>query len=47
VRGNESARTALSFEVRNWRHNGLRYFVIGDASGQDLDNLSELLKAAD
>src|ERR1700730_9885301 len=46
ARGNESARTALSFEVRNWRHNGLRYFVIGDASAQDLDKLSELLKAA-
>jgi anti-sigma factor RsiW len=46
ARENESARTALSFEVRNWRHNGLRYFVIGDASGQDLDKLSELIKAA-
>jgi anti-sigma factor RsiW len=46
ARGNESARTALSFEVRNWRHNGLRYFVIGDASGQDLDKLSELIKSA-
>jgi anti-sigma factor RsiW len=40
------ARTALSFEVRSWRHNGLRYVVIGDASPQDLDRLSELLKAA-
>jgi len=39
-------RTALSFEVRSWRHNGLRYFVIGDASPQDLDKLSELIKAA-
>ncbi len=46
ARGNESARTALSFEVRNWRHNGLRYFVVGDASGQDLDKLSELIKSA-
>src|SRR6202011_2279676 len=26
ARGNGSARTALSFEVRTWRHNGLRYF---------------------
>ncbi len=33
-------------EVRTWRHNGLRYFVIGDASAQDLDKLSELIKAA-
>jgi anti-sigma factor RsiW len=46
ARRNESARTALSFEVRNWRHNGLRYFVIGDASAHDLDQLSELIKAA-
>jgi anti-sigma factor RsiW len=43
---NESVRTALSFEVRTWRHNGLRYFVIGDASPQDLDKLSEMIKAA-
>jgi len=46
IRGNEAVRTALSFEVRSWAHNGLRYFVIGDASGQDLDTLSELIKAA-
>jgi anti-sigma factor RsiW len=45
-RGNEPTRTALSFQVRTWRQNGLRYFVIGDASPQDLDNLSELIKAA-
>ena len=25
---------------------GLRYFVLGDASPQDLDKLSELIKAA-
>jgi anti-sigma factor RsiW len=46
MRGSESWHTALSFEVRSWSHNGLRYFVIGDASPQDLDKLSELLKAA-
>lgn len=46
TRENEAVRTALSFEVRTWRHNGLRYFVIGDASAQDLDKLSELIKAA-
>ena len=45
IRGNESA-TAHTFGVRSWQHNGLRYFVIGDASPQDLDKLSELLKAA-
>jgi hypothetical protein len=43
---NEPVRTALSFEVRTWRHNGLRYFVISDVSSQDLDKLSELIKAA-
>jgi anti-sigma factor RsiW len=46
VRVNEAVRTALSFEVRTWHHNGLRYFVIGDASAQDLDKLSELIKSA-
>jgi anti-sigma factor RsiW len=46
VRESESALTALSFEVRSWRHNGLRYFVIGDASPKDLDSLSELMKSA-
>ena len=46
ARVNEAVRTALSFEVRSWCHNGLCYFVIGDASAQDLDQLSELLKAA-
>ncbi len=43
---NEVVQTALSFEIRSWRHNGLRYFVIGDASPQDLDKLSELIKGA-
>jgi len=46
ARATELARTTLSFQVRTWRHNGLQYFVIGDASPQDLDNLSELIKAA-
>jgi anti-sigma factor RsiW len=39
-------QSARSFNVRSWSHNGLRYFVIGDASAQDLDKLSELMKAA-
>jgi len=46
ARDYEAFRSALSFEVRTWQHNGLRYFVIGDASGQDLDKLTELIKAA-
>ncbi len=44
--GHPPVQTALSFNVRSWSHSGLRYFVIGDASTQDLDKLSELMKAA-
>ena len=46
VRGDDAAQTALSFNVRRWSHNGLCYFVIGDASPQDLDKLSDLFKSA-
>ena len=46
MRANDAAQSALSFTVRSWNHNDLRYFVIGDASAQDLDKLSELLKTA-
>jgi anti-sigma factor RsiW len=42
----DAAQSALSFNVRSWSHNGLWYFVIGDAAAQDLDKLSELMKAA-
>ena len=42
----DAAQTALSFNVRSWSHNGLIYFVIGDASPQDIDKLSELIKSA-
>jgi hypothetical protein len=40
------ARTELSFNVQSWSRNGLRYFVIGDASADDVDKLSSLLKSA-
>src|SRR5262249_26264580 len=30
----ESFRTDLSFEVRTWKTNGLRYFMVGDAGAQ-------------
>ena len=43
---NEKAGTDLSFNVQSWSRNGLRYFVIGDASGDDIDKLSNLLKAS-
>jgi len=46
MRTEDAVQSALSFNVRSWGHNGLRYFVIGDASAQDLDKLSELLKGA-
>jgi anti-sigma factor RsiW len=46
MRADNSAQSARSFNVHSWGHNGLRYFVIGDVSTQDLDKLSELLKAA-
>jgi len=46
MRADNDVQSALSFTVRSWSHNGLHYFVIGDASAQDLDKLSELLKAA-
>jgi anti-sigma factor RsiW len=46
VGADDAVQNALSFSVRSWSQNGLRYFVIGDASGQDLDKLRELLKAA-
>jgi anti-sigma factor RsiW len=46
TRKEDALQTALSFNVRSWSHNGLRYFLISDVSAQDLDKLSELLKAA-
>jgi anti-sigma factor RsiW len=46
TRVDDGLQNALSFSVRSWSHNDLRYFVIGDASAQDLDKLTELLKAA-
>jgi anti-sigma factor RsiW len=46
VPGAGSALNSLSFQVRSWTHNGLRYFVIGDANAQDMDKLTELLKSA-
>jgi anti-sigma factor RsiW len=36
----------LSFHMETWTQNGLRYFVIGDASEGDLQRLSKLLRDA-
>ena len=42
----ETAFSDLSFGVRSWSRGGLQYFVLGDASAPDLDQLSNLLRAA-
>ena len=34
----------LSFNIESWNRDGLRYFVIGDASSNDIQNLADLLK---
>src|ERR1700726_491566 len=36
----------LPFDMETWSQGGLRYFVIGDASAADIDNLAKLFKAA-
>jgi anti-sigma factor RsiW len=36
----------LPFNLETWTQGGLRYFVIGDASNADIDNLAKLFKAA-
>jgi anti-sigma factor RsiW len=36
----------LSFNIESWSHEGLRYFVIGDASGDDIRKLADMLKKA-
>ena len=41
-----ASQTSVSFQVRSWSHNGLSYFVIGDANAQDADKLEALLKSA-
>ena len=41
-----AVRKLLSFNTESWTSGGLRYFVIGDASPQDIRSLSGLLQAA-
>jgi anti-sigma factor RsiW len=36
----------LSFNVETWNQDGLRYFVMGDASCEDIRNLADMLKKA-
>lgn len=43
-----SARSqkVLSFNMESWNQGGLRYFVIGDASDDDIHKLADMLKKA-
>jgi anti-sigma factor RsiW len=51
-RGEETASLAsgpvhaMSFNVENWTQDGLRYFVVGDISTDDIQALSKLLREA-
>jgi anti-sigma factor RsiW len=48
LRGNwdesSAAKKELSFNIATWSQGGLRYFVIGDASTADINNLAKLFK---
>lgn len=39
-----AVRKELSFNIATWSQGGLRYFVIGDASTTDINNLAKLFK---
>jgi len=39
-------KNELTFNVETWTQNGLRYFVVGDASPDDIQALSKLLQNA-
>ena len=41
-----SLRGKLAFSSETWTEGGLRYFVVGDASFADIQDLSDLLKSA-
>jgi len=43
--GESISRKNLPFNMETWSQGGLRYFVIGDASAADLDNLAKLFRA--
>ena len=51
-RGGDAARLSsgpireFSFNVEGWTKNGLRYFVVGDVSAEDVDQLSRLMRNA-
>jgi anti-sigma factor RsiW len=43
--GNLPTATNLSFNMESWSRGGLRYFVIGDTSAADLQELSKLFRS--
>jgi anti-sigma factor RsiW len=45
IHTDKAVQNSFSFNLRTWSQNGLRYFVMSDVSAQDVDRLSELLKA--
>jgi anti-sigma factor RsiW len=47
IRSVNDVQNVKSFGARTWTHNDLRYFVIGDVGGPDLDRLAGLMKAAE
>jgi anti-sigma factor RsiW len=46
LRENSFSPRNLPFNMETWSEGGLRYFVVGDASPADIDNLAKLFKAA-
>jgi anti-sigma factor RsiW len=43
---NSLSSKKLSFNMETWSQGGLRYFVIGDASAEDIDSLAKLFRTA-
>jgi anti-sigma factor RsiW len=46
LESSSASHRELSFNIETWDQDGLRYFVIGDASGDDIRNLADMLKKA-
>ncbi len=46
VKPSSGANHAFSFTMENWAQNGLRYFVVGDVSPDDIQALSKMFRDA-
>ena len=46
VSAGSATANKLAFNIQTWSQNGLRYYLVSDASPDDLRELSELLKAS-